>query len=405
MKDKNRNQSFWKNCWTDILLITIISVFFAANIDLSRISPSVLYKSSDSEESFTTDLFFRISNSSGEPRIIPDITLINIDSLKTREEIAKLITQVLSMNPKVIGVDVSFPKKGDTTGDSMLIVLCNNDKVIKKCVFANDYNIKDKELPKVSHSFFLNGSDSYREGFTNFVYDEKYMNVRQYRLEKETCEGKQLSLSYRMVTSVNGNYDLSNNGKNGLGYIDYRLKSFNELSPYQLDSNMIRDKWVLVGSLSKSHDIYNTPIGIMPGLKIHAYTLESILEGNRIHPSAPVWDWIILTLVCFFSVLGLVYVDFVIIKSENAIRGIILREGVFTFILVLLQVSVLMFGAYLLFEYLDLFFNMQSSLNGALFVVAVVKSLHSIIMALLYKSKIAKSVLGYFMYYSQNDKS
>lgn len=405
MKDMNRNQSFWANCWADVLLITIVSVFFAANIDLSRISPSVLYKSSNSEESFTTDLFFRISNSSAEPRIIPDITLITIDSLKTREEIAMFLAQVVNMNPKMVGIDIGFPKNGDTAGDSLLVDFCNNDKLIRKCVFANEYNIKDKELPQVSHSFFLNGADSYREGYTNFIYDEKYMNVRQYRLEKETCEGKQLSLSYRMVTSVNDNHGLSNIEKDKVGYIDYRQKSFNELSPNQLDCDMIRDKWVLVGSLSKSHDIYNTPIGIIPGLKIHAYTLESILEGNRIHPSSPVWDWIILTLVCFFSVLGLVYVDYVILKSENAIWGIILKEGIFTFILVFLQVSVLMFGAYLLFEYLDLFFNMQSSLNGALFVVAVIKSLHSIIMALLYKSKIAKPVLKYFMYYSQNDKS
>jgi CHASE2 domain-containing sensor protein len=361
------------------------------------LTPSVLYQNSTSGDFFTTDLFFHISNSSNEPTIIPDITIINIDSLISRKEIAYLLSNVLKMNPRKIGVDIAFHMNKDQD-DSLIVKIVNEQRLMKKCVFANDYYIDDNsELPSVSHSFCLNKKDSLIEGFANFIYDETFMNVRQYRSTKYTSEGEILSLTSRMIDYQERT---SANSDNHIEIIDYRLSSFNEINANELDRELINNHYVLIGSLSRSHDNYNTPIGMMPGLKIHAYTLKTALSQNKIHSVNKIWEWFILIFICIFSSIGLVFADYSVLNSTNKMQSVIVQEGVWAFIIVFLQVSFLLLIAYLLLEYFDLVFSMQSSLNSALFVAAIVKSIYTIILTFLSKKGIAKSILNRLMYYS-----
>jgi len=400
MKEKGPKKSFWKNCWLDVIVITVLTVILSANINMSKFSPSILYQSNTSGDQFTTDLFFRISNSAKLAHVEPDITLIDIDSIKGRIELANLLSQVLEMKPKAIGFDVLFEDSKDSSEDSTLVGIIGTLREKGHCVYATAYKDSPSSCyPDISHSFFMSEADSLVEGFVNFIYDEKYMNVRQFRVEKLTNEGIQQSLTYRMVTSQNEGKEMQDSVAH---YIDYRLSSFNELSANKLDSSLINNRWVLIGSLSRNHDNYNTPIGMMPGLIIHAYTLKTLLSKQRIQQASKVWDWIVLFIVSLLSSIGLVYADFLVFNTKNKIFGLIIQEGFFTVMIVFLQVTLLLLLAYLLFDYCNVFFSMQSSLNGALFVAALVKVLFAICMAYLSKKNMLKQLSGVFMYYSIN---
>ena len=374
MKKKQKKNSFWKTCWLDIVVLTIFTLLISANFNLSKFSPSVLYRSDPSDDSFTTDLFFRISNSSEERRIVPDITLIDID--------------------------VFFRERTNSAEDSLLVEFMSKVKKDGCFIFANDYS--DDALPQVSHSFFLGREDSLSEGFVNFIFDKKYMNVRTFRNEKETNEGRQQSLAYRMITSQKQDGVID---KDSIYYIDYRLSSFQELSPDEIEDAQLEGQWVLIGSKSESHDVYNTPIGMMPGLRIHAYILKTLLSKTPIHPSSKTGDWIVLFIVCLLSSLALVYTDYYVFQSHNKKLGFIIQVGGFAFLLIFFQVLFLLLFAYILFEYCNVFFSMQSSLNSVLFVTAIVKTLYAVGLAYLSKKNKAKSLFGRFMYYSINIQS
>lgn len=400
MNKKKKKNSFWKTCWLDIVVLTIFTLLISANFNLSKFSPSVLYRSDPSDDSFTTDLFFRISNSSEERRIVPDITLIDIDSIKNRTELVMLLSKVLDKKPRVIGFDVFFRERTNSAEDSLLAEFMSKIKHDGCFIFANDYS--DEALPQVSHSFFLGREDSLSEGFVNFIFDKKYMNVRTFRNEKETNEGRQQSLAYRMITSQKQDGMID---KDSIYYIDYRLSSFQELSPDEIEDAQIEGQWVLIGSKSESHDVYNTPIGMMPGLRIHAYILKTLLSKTPIHPSSKTGDWIVLFIVCLLSSLTLVYTDYYVFQSHNKKLGFIIQVGGFAFLLIFFQVLFLLLFAYILFEYCNVFFSMQSSLNSVLFVTAIVKTLYAVCMAYLGKKNKAKSLLDRFMYYSINIQS
>lgn len=400
MQKKKNNTGFWKSAWLDVMIITILTVIISANINFMKFTPSLIYQGESSGDAFTTDLFFRISNRTQAIYVEPDITLIDIDSIKGRVELAKLLSSVLGMNPKAIGFDVFFNNYLNSYEDSSFVELINSLQKDPRCIYANAYDTtSNSSLPDVSHSFFLSAEDSLIEGFVNFVYDEKYMNVREYLVEKNTKEGRQQSLTYRMLTSQNNGQTCIDSG---LHYIDYRLTSFNELKIDSIDSSLVEGKWVLIGSLSRNKDNFNTPIGMMPGLKIHAYTLKSLLSKSHIRSANKVWDWIVLSIICFLSSVGLVYADYIVFKKKNKTWSFIFNEGAFSLLFIFLQVILLLLIAYLIFEYCNVFFSMQSSLNGALFVAALVKAIFAACMAYLCNKKKLKQLLETFMYYSTN---
>jgi len=116
------------------------------------------------------------------------------------------------------------------------------------------------------------------------------------------------------------NYFILNNDDTML--INYRA-AINDLkmvamSKVMMDDNfdvsIFKDKVVLIGATSEIfHDAYDTPLGTMPGTAIIANSALMFLEGEFIC-EAPAWfKWLIIFLLCVFTVL--IYYRISIIKG------------------------------------------------------------------------------------------
>lgn len=396
---KQRNH-FWKKCRFDIVVLSVVTIIVTSNFNLSNISSAIMYHGKSAGESFTTDLFFRISNSLGSPEMVNEIKIIDIDKIKSRKKLARLFSRILKMNPRKVGVDIIFRGKTTADDDSVLLDVIDTLKTSKKFVFVNEYTSSNKtDFVPVLHSFFFEKQDKESQGFSNLIYDPSFMTVRQYRREKQTSEGVIRSLAFQMAYSKEYK---ENDISSPLQYIDFRKCSFPDINADSLNPEEIKDSWLLIGSLSKSHDNYNTPIGMMPGVMIHAYTLKTILYDRDIVTVGAFWEWFFLIIVSFMTCLLFVYSDFLAYYSSNKIKSKLIQQGTLVFILMFVQISLMLFIAYLIFEFFNVFFSMQGALNGSICVAAIIKSLYIIIMTILAEKNKILYLTNYSFYYSSN---
>ena len=106
------------------------------------------------------DFYYQILGNTEDKDTSNIVTLVDMTELFSRRDLANLLTEIESLHPKVMGVDVVFQGlKEDTIGDQMVIQAA---KDCPSAVFG--YMLIDKTDDAV-HSFFM--SDSLQEAFIN----------------------------------------------------------------------------------------------------------------------------------------------------------------------------------------------------------------------------------------------
>lgn len=276
-------------------LITCLTVFslyyFFLVINLIHFDPL-----SSVFEYELSDLYATI-RSNKSPRLSKDIVLVDIGYAK-RGEIAKIIRNVKSNDPKVIGLDVLFQPALDSLKDSELFYAINEtDNLVLP------YNV-DQSFPDKPDS----GSTGYIDFrgnngiIRNFVFSTRDSINNQLkfnfssqivRLYNEHLFARELELYGETIKRIN-----------------YSPLEFEKISLSQLeqagDSLDFRDKIVLIGAFTRE-DLHLTPMGEkMYGLEIHAYTLVTLLNNNPIENLNNTWVNCILFLICL-SFAGLCY--------------------------------------------------------------------------------------------------
>jgi len=100
--------------------------------------------------------------------------------------------------------------------------------------------------------------------------------------------GEGLSIGTKRIPS-----DPSGSGQMAINYLANARQiptlSFWELIEGEIPEERIRDKVLLIGSAREiTHDIYATPLGLMPGVAINANAILTILSERFVHPVPPV---------------------------------------------------------------------------------------------------------------------
>lgn len=235
-----------------------------------------------------SDLYATIC-SNKSPRLNKDIVLVDIGYAK-REEIAKIIRNIRLHEPAVIGLDVLFQPALDSLKDSELLQTINETVNL-----VLPYNVDQS---------FLDKPDSVSTGYIDFLGNNGIIRNFVFSTRDSINNHPRFCFSSQVVRLYNEHLftrelDLY---RETIKRINYFPLEFEKIGLSQLeqagDSLNFRDKIVLIGALTED-DLHLTPMGEkMPGLKIHAYTLATLLNNNPIENLNNAWINCILFLIC-----------------------------------------------------------------------------------------------------------
>jgi CHASE2 domain-containing sensor protein len=237
-----------------------------------------------------------VSVSCNSQEVDEHIVLINIDTL-ARNELAKVLIKIDSLNPKVMGLDVQFIHRSEYESDLKLISALYNCDHLVMGRLIKDYSAEDVEysgyistapefLPENAHVGFINA----------LLEDDKVQTLRRFSVA-ETVKGR---LEYHFSVRVAMTYDslrtirfIEQNPK--IVDINYkqRKRNFKSFSSSQVFSGNllkkdVQGKIVLIGFLGPGNeDKFFTPLNSnayepdIYGLEYLAYMVAQVLEYDE----------------------------------------------------------------------------------------------------------------------------
>lgn len=283
--------------------ITVLAAVFSYSIIYSFTSMLALKSSIEVKDYQFSDLYSVVAYKSTPPRLNDSIVLVATDGL-TRDEIARVLNTVQQSNPKVIGIDIIF--EHPYIGDSLLIAATSSPNIVMAQMFD------DGDDFAIHGSYFCNPSHLAQSGVTNIEYGV----VRHFRHNFD-LGGIQYP-SFAAAVAIAGGHDLSQQSLYD-SYICFLPHEFQCITPDIIRSypeecdDILKDKIVLLGDIHDSHDMHQTPIGRLSGLKIQAAIIETIIGNHGILQVSSATGWAIAIISCFLIVL------FNIILTENRV--------------------------------------------------------------------------------------
>ena len=280
----------------------------------------------------------------------PDIVVVSVDN-HNRDELLGDIRKISSAHPAAIGMDVYFKVSKENIKDTALIeTIMHTERLVGATGLKDDPN----------RIFFMKDPLSFFEeefkplvGFINVDADQSRNVIRTFHPYVLTAKGDTLK-SFELVLAsliqpekaaellARGNeYETIDFISYDIPVIDVELLSDEMLA---LDSSLLKElegKMVFIGDIRDYDDMHVTPLhGLMPGVMVHAYALETILHSSYIE-TTPVWkNWLIAI------VISLVFLTVLLIakrRMSNA-GNLLVRVSQFVFMYILVVFGCAIFG-------------------------------------------------------------
>ena len=332
-----------------------------------------------------------------------EIALVDISGIygaAARAEIAAVLDTIYSMGPKRIGVDVFFPTSSTTlskdteiqrqlTAQTDSILATTARHIADKTVFVCHLDLFDtdrRQFHKVDHSFFCNTTtvnDSMRliEGYANLMQDDPGKPISKYTLSQQAEGGQVRSFAAQLVADYMDEGDFSDNEP----IIRFEPTDFPCMAHNQLARDSIRDRIVLVGDMRDRGDSHLTPLGMMQGVEIHAYAVQTILHHDGM-AGASLWLLMLISLVvCLLYAFTILFIDFKLDVKSNSLLKFVIKQSLFTLGVTYILNLILQYIAYVSFTVFDTTLGLHALLPDLIKLVAFTKVTYCIVVPLLYK--------------------
>jgi hypothetical protein len=229
--------------------------------------------------------------------------------------------------PKALGVDVIFEGvKDDYAGNDILKeavgMLPSNTVFATKLI---DYDSGTNEFTSSVCSFFANDFHV-KEGFTNLNDNLSGSKIREMSTQKKKNGEMYNSFSVRLcelcgisVSEKSPEFDYT---------INYKSLDFKIIPADSIYENIeyIKNRIVLLGTTREEADMYSTPIGKMPGVKIHAYSLLTLLENHKIIKVNKCLLFIIAIFLCWFLEICICGI-YIFLRKRNSVWAMFLADS------------------------------------------------------------------------------
>lgn len=270
-----------------VVLVAIINMLGLAFLALKTVSiPFVPNRNIDQMSDYYTAVWKSVNEDSidNERFAVVDI------SDCSRREITEILQAVSNMNPKVIGLDVSYISEEDPDEDKMLAQTLQS---IPNIVLPIEYQDKEQGKETFEYSIFHDQLKDKDYGVVSFPNNR---DVIRFFTPSFCVENQSLDAFGWAVANKSG-VDLSSiddQKKMIINYTTLKLDDGDALPGFQL-LNMsqrefislaseINGKIVLIGGTKHTSDQHLTPLGhSMSGIMIHAHIINSLIENRVIH--------------------------------------------------------------------------------------------------------------------------
>ena len=360
---------------TYIVSITVLTILFTYLIVAGKFTGELLSSVADIDSPELIDLYTISANNSGLKRK-SEIVLMPIDGC-SRHDVTRVLERLTQMPVAAVGVDVTFPYP-ESEDSSLLHAITSSDRI----VMASRENGSYFEDALVEQGIMF--------GSIQLDMNTRYDIVRSF--VPAEIEGTDTIWSFeaqlmRMVgKKIHRAFPLDQSS-----YIAYSKVRFDTIPALQLldpDADialMVADLEgciVILGDMESVADMYRTPIqSDMPGMVIHAYTLNTLMQKRYIKCWPEYISWIAALCLCvLFSYLMLIY--------KWAGKD---REGICIRGTQILLMVVVVWGGLSLFDSRDTYFDMEPVFL-ALAIQAVVLDITVGILSFIFESNEKKLV-------------
>lgn len=290
----------WKFWHWDHVGVCLTTALIAAVIGLVSVNLSMFNPVEQAFENFhMTDVYYEMSRGD-DIELNDDIVLVDMTELIDRGEIAQLIQQINACKPKVLSVDLLFPKEGDDVLANAMLVSAI-DEAEEPVVLSSKlmgYDEEQNTFSELLASFFAPLGD-YTFAYGNVKQDHEGGIIREYTLSQNLNDKPMYSLAYLTACVYMGEQPHKQEINDRLivyGDTDFPIINCKDVKRL---SNMLKDKIVLLGTVSNEEDAHFTPLGKMPGMKIQAYSMLSYIQNRNIK-DMPVWLSILIAFVLLY---------------------------------------------------------------------------------------------------------
>ena len=244
-----------------------------------------------------TDLFFSLENKYIKADTCQSIVIVDMTELHSRADIGNLLTEINDAQPKAIGVDLIFEgEKDDLEGNVILEQAV--EEVSPKAVFTNkltNYDEKHKRFSALVASYFRDVIPI-SEGYANVTDNMENSTIRDLTITQMSTLGKQSSFAAQVAKEVGIKADGRKNLVINYSPVVFRVIPFDKV---YANRSLLKNKIVLVGTMTEEQDMHLTPLGKMPGVEIQAYSLLTLLEHKDIVYVSTVASIVIGFILCY----------------------------------------------------------------------------------------------------------
>jgi len=337
------------------------------------------------EEFSLSDLYYEAKWAGKEqPEKSQQITLVDITPMHSRAKIAELLERIDSCGPAVVGVDVIFEDFGfDPLADSILQTTVPK---LKNAVFAyklTDYKEEEHTFKSTVHSFFTDKT-AVDTGYVNTV-GGLYTTCLRYLSVNRNLQGKSVKSFTAAVAEKDMPGCLPANDANKY-FINYAHKDFPVVScdSVPFNAKLIKNRIVLIGTLNSEEDMHVTPIGKIPGLKVQAYSVQTLIDHHQTTEVNCVWHFFIIAICTYLTALWQFEWNSFLKKKKHPLLYFFSESKLALRVLTFLWIALLAWGSYILYDKGGYYFNYAKTL-AFIILVGEARSLYTAVLKTLSK--------------------
>ena len=277
---------------SSICIALIITMFIG--VDFTSLD---IFKPANKRGDFKlTDTYNSVVKNNGKEPISDKVVIVSIDEYN-RAQTIDIIKKVVSLEPNAIGLDFAFADPTSCREELLATVLFNRNIVSAIEIVQDSTRSYFNKKPM---SFYEEELPDVHTGFVNLDIDNSWNVVRTFHLfvndsVGDTIPSMVLELA-KLANPIAAKQLLARHNTTEL--IDFVTYKVEVIPSSKLNNDTIasriKDKTVLIGDTAYLSDIRITPLREpMGGIYIHAYALQTVLEGTYIKES-PRWvNWLI----------------------------------------------------------------------------------------------------------------
>ena len=247
-----------------------------------------------------TDIYYELQRG-GALELNNDIVLVDMTELTDRGEIGQVIHEINQCSPKVLAVDLIFQNEGgDVMSNAMLVGAIDENPDIIFSSKLVDYQPEEDSFDNLVTSFFSQVGD-YHFAYGNVVQKHSGGVIRDYSLSMKMKGKPFYSFAYETACKYAGvkpHPQEPNQRPIIYGDTDFPIVGAHDVKE---SAKLLKDKIVLLGTISSEEDAHITPIGKMAGMKIQAFSIFSLIKNRQVTQMS-VWTSLLLAfLLCYLS--------------------------------------------------------------------------------------------------------